>query len=151
MDSSGNVYGTTEAGGASGDGTVFEIATGSGTITTWHRSTAATARSRRALIMDKSGNLYGTAAEGGADGYGTVFEVGPERHHHRPGVVQRHQRDLPDPGLVMDSEATCTARRLKPRTPPATAPFSKSQTEAAPSRPWLGPQRKPTGLFPPAV
>ena len=34
MDSSGNLYGTTTAGGASGDGTVFELAKGSGTITT---------------------------------------------------------------------------------------------------------------------
>ena len=34
MDSSGNLYGTTSEGGASGDGTVFELATGSGTITT---------------------------------------------------------------------------------------------------------------------
>ena len=34
MDSSGNLYGTTESGGADGDGTVFELAKGSGTITT---------------------------------------------------------------------------------------------------------------------
>ena len=34
MDSSGNLYGTTERGGANGDGTVFELAHGSSTITT---------------------------------------------------------------------------------------------------------------------
>ena len=34
MDSSGNLYGTTSGGGASNDGTVFELAHGSGTITT---------------------------------------------------------------------------------------------------------------------
>ena len=34
MDSSGNLYGTTELGGASGDGTVFELASGSGTLST---------------------------------------------------------------------------------------------------------------------
>ena len=34
MDSSGNLYGTTPSGGTSGDGTVFELAQGSGTITT---------------------------------------------------------------------------------------------------------------------
>ena len=33
-DSSGNLFGTTDYGGASGDGTVFEVAAGSGTITT---------------------------------------------------------------------------------------------------------------------
>ncbi len=34
MDSSGNLYGTTLMGGASSVGTVFELAHGSGTITT---------------------------------------------------------------------------------------------------------------------
>ena len=34
MDSSGNLYGTATDGGADGDGTVFELAQGSGTITT---------------------------------------------------------------------------------------------------------------------
>ena len=34
MDGSGNLYGTTYRGGISGDGTVFELAQGSGTITT---------------------------------------------------------------------------------------------------------------------
>ena len=33
IDSSGNLYGTTANGGASGDGSVFELAAGSGTIT----------------------------------------------------------------------------------------------------------------------
>ncbi len=34
MDSSGNLYGTTADGGASGNGTVFEVGAGSGLITT---------------------------------------------------------------------------------------------------------------------
>ena len=34
MDASGNLYGTTSSGGASGDGTVYEVARGGGTITT---------------------------------------------------------------------------------------------------------------------
>ena len=48
MDSSGNLYGTTELGGANGDGTVFELAKGSGTSPPWRRSTAPTVKTRAA-------------------------------------------------------------------------------------------------------
>ena len=61
MDSSGNLYGTTAAGGASGDGTVFELAHGSGTITTLASFNGTNGANPDAgLIMDSSGNLYGT-------------------------------------------------------------------------------------------
>ena len=67
MDSSGNLYGTTSAGGASGDGTVFELAQGSGTITTLASFNGTNgAYPSAALIMDSSGNLYGTTYGGGA-------------------------------------------------------------------------------------
>ncbi len=75
-DSSGNLFGTTWGGGASGDGTVFELAAGSGTITTlasfnWTNG----ANPQAGLVQDSSGNLFGTTAHGGASGDGTVFEV----------------------------------------------------------------------------
>ena len=95
MDSSGNLYGTTEQGGAYGDGTVFELAKGSGTITTLASFNGANGAFPFAgLIMDSSGNLYGTTEGGGAnDGAGTRFRAGQgQQHHHHPGVVQRHQR-----------------------------------------------------------
>jgi uncharacterized repeat protein (TIGR03803 family) len=76
MDSSGNLYGTTSAGGANSDGTVFEVAAGSGTITTLTSFDGTDgALPQAGLIMDSSGNLYGTAAVGGANGDGTIFEV----------------------------------------------------------------------------
>ncbi len=78
MDSSGNLYGTTEYGSASGDGTVFEVARGSGTITTLASFNGTDgANPVTDLIMDSSGNLYGTADTGGASGFGTVFELAP--------------------------------------------------------------------------
>ncbi len=76
MDSNGNMYGTTDAGGASGDGTVFELAQGSGTITPLASFNGTNGQYPQAgLIMDSSGNLYGTTDLGGASGDGTVFEL----------------------------------------------------------------------------
>jgi uncharacterized repeat protein (TIGR03803 family) len=76
MDKSGNLYGTASQGGASGYGTVFELAHGSHTITTLASFNGANGQNPvGALIMDNSGNLYGTAQYGGAKGDGTVFEL----------------------------------------------------------------------------
>jgi uncharacterized repeat protein (TIGR03803 family) len=76
-DSSGNLYGTTSAGGDNGNqGAVFEVANGSGTITTLASFNGADGSNPQAgLFMDGSGNLYGTTRSGGADDLGTVFEV----------------------------------------------------------------------------
>jgi len=76
MDGSGNLYGTTVGGGANSDGTVFEVAAGSNTITTLASFNGTNGNSPYAgLIMDGSGNLYGTTYKGGAHGDGTAFEV----------------------------------------------------------------------------
>ena len=76
MDSGGNLYGTASVGGAHADGTVFEVAQGSGTITTLASFSGTNGATPRAgLIMDSSGNLYGAASAGGARGDGTVFEL----------------------------------------------------------------------------
>jgi uncharacterized repeat protein (TIGR03803 family) len=76
MDASGNLYGTTYGGGASKDGTVFELAKGSSTITTLASFSGSNGQNPAGgLVMDGSGNLYGTAYGGGASGDGTVFEV----------------------------------------------------------------------------
>jgi uncharacterized repeat protein (TIGR03803 family) len=76
MDKSGNLYGTTRVGGANNDGTVFELAQGSSTITTLTSFNTANGLNPEAgLIMDSSGNLFGTTFGGGADKLGTVFEL----------------------------------------------------------------------------
>jgi uncharacterized repeat protein (TIGR03803 family) len=80
LDASGNLYGTTPYGGASGDGTVFEIAAGSHTLTTLVTFDGTNGASPQAgLTLDASGNLYGTAG-GGANGDGTVFEIAAGSH-----------------------------------------------------------------------
>jgi len=81
IDASGNLYGTTTAGGASGVGTVFELVSSSGSYSEKvlysfsGLSGGDGASPIGGLIMDASGNLYGTTAGGGAIGYGTVFEL----------------------------------------------------------------------------
>jgi uncharacterized repeat protein (TIGR03803 family) len=71
----GNLYGTTEAGGASDDGTIFKI-TASGALTTLHSFDGTDGNSPYAgLVQATNGNLYGTTVMGGADGDGTVFKI----------------------------------------------------------------------------
>ena len=72
MDDQGNLYGTTVTGGAHGDGTVFEVVKGSGTITDLAVFDGTNgAQPYGGLIMDDSGNLYGTTSGGSSN----VFEV----------------------------------------------------------------------------
>jgi uncharacterized repeat protein (TIGR03803 family) len=75
-DSSGNLFGTTLLGGVNGDGTLFELAAGSGTITTLASFDGATngANSNHGVIQDSSGNCFGTDQTGGANNNGVVFE-----------------------------------------------------------------------------
>jgi uncharacterized repeat protein (TIGR03803 family) len=76
MDSSGNLYGTAVLGGADGDGTIFELAQGSSTITALASFDGTNgAYPYATLIMDRSGNLYGTADIGGANNDGAIFEL----------------------------------------------------------------------------
>jgi uncharacterized repeat protein (TIGR03803 family) len=75
-DSQGNLYGTTETGGASGFGTVFKVAPGN-QETLLYSFTGGTdgANPFAGVVRDTAGNLYGTAANGGAFAFGTVFEL----------------------------------------------------------------------------
>src|SRR5205823_7369334 len=89
MDRRGNLYETTEGGGAFNYGTVFELAISNGSYfeSVLHSfegpccggTGADGANPYASLIMDSSGNLYGTTYQGGAYGQGTVFDltVGP--------------------------------------------------------------------------
>ena len=83
-DANGNLFGTTFKGGASGLGTVFEIAkTASGYASTPTvlvsfcalANCADGSRPEAGLIADANGNLFGTTRFGGANGSGTVFEI----------------------------------------------------------------------------
>jgi uncharacterized repeat protein (TIGR03803 family) len=77
VDSAGDIYGVTAAGGANNEGTVFKLtASNNFAATTIHAFNFADgSRPRGRLHADAAGNLYGTTVAGGAIGYGTTFKL----------------------------------------------------------------------------
>jgi uncharacterized repeat protein (TIGR03803 family) len=75
IDGSGNLYGTTNSGGASDYGAVFKIDNGVETVLHSFQGGADGQNPQGMLIVDKAGSLYGTTTAGGAHGAGTVFKV----------------------------------------------------------------------------
>ena len=80
LDANGNLFGATQLGGTSNQGTLFEVArSGAGyasSPTTLVNFDSTNAQFPEAgLIADAAGNLYGTTTSGGAEGQGTVFEI----------------------------------------------------------------------------
>lgn len=86
MDTAGNLWGTTPAGGVFGYGTVFKL---SQSIGKWKETVidsftnADGAEPLGGVIFDAAGNLFGTTAQGGdlklcsGNGCGVVFELAP--------------------------------------------------------------------------
>ena len=87
LDSAGNLYGTTVAGGfgglcaGDGCGVVFELSPSNGG---WTETTLYSFQGRNdgfgpgsGLVFDSAGNLYGTAPDGGAHSAGVVFQLSP--------------------------------------------------------------------------
>lgn len=78
LDTSGNLYGTTNVGGAYSHGTVFELtASGTETILWSFGNGTDGANPVAGVIRDTTGNVYGTTEYGGAFGFGTVFKLTP--------------------------------------------------------------------------
>ena len=82
MDNAGNLYGTTTAGGSSGNGTVFKLAVPTVAGGAWKESLLYSFGSGTdgtipvaGVTFDAAGNLYGTTSAGGTYGYGTVFQL----------------------------------------------------------------------------
>jgi uncharacterized repeat protein (TIGR03803 family) len=89
MDAAGNLYGTTQIGGAYGAGTVFELTpTPAGK---WRFSVLYTftggadgGNPLGSLIFDAADNAYSTVSSGGANGFGAVFELTAPAHKGKP-------------------------------------------------------------------
>jgi len=78
----GRLYGTSNLGGAGGNGTVFAIDPVSGVLTTLHNfDGTAGARPSGELLLAQNGSLFGTTATGGTSSagavttFGTVFSI----------------------------------------------------------------------------
>jgi uncharacterized repeat protein (TIGR03803 family) len=77
----GNFYGTTEGGGAYGEGTVFKISP-NGTLTTIYSFCAQSGcpdgeLPSAALVQYTDGSFYGTTYLGGTNNEGTIFRITP--------------------------------------------------------------------------
>ncbi|MBV9570307.1 MAG: hypothetical protein JO056_03610 [Alphaproteobacteria bacterium] len=80
-DAEGNLYGTTTAGGATGNGVIFELVHSAGKykyqVLHDFDGNSDGGVPVTPLIMDVAGNLYGTATAGGAIFGGTAFQLSP--------------------------------------------------------------------------
>jgi uncharacterized repeat protein (TIGR03803 family) len=85
FDSKGNLYGTSQSGGAHSYGTVFELSPGTGGV--WTEKILYSFAGELAgdaggpidgLVFDAQGNLYGVTSSGGVYGYGAVYELSPQ-------------------------------------------------------------------------
>jgi len=103
-DSSGNLYGTTQYGGASSHGTVFKIdATGHFTILhsfTWNDG----GNPASGVIRDSAGNFYGTTQYGGT-GLGVIFKLdaGTNLEHVLHSFTGSTDGSVPTGDLLRDS------------------------------------------------
>ncbi|HEX4157587.1 MAG TPA: choice-of-anchor tandem repeat GloVer-containing protein [Rhizomicrobium sp.] len=77
----GTLYGTTQKGGANGNGTVFSLDPGTGTEQVVYsfcsQLKCADGQYPLASLTDVNGTLYGTTQRGGSRGKGTVFTLDP--------------------------------------------------------------------------
>jgi uncharacterized repeat protein (TIGR03803 family) len=77
----GNIYGSTEADGANGFGSVFKLtpANGGWTFTDLHDFAGGSdgAALYGSVAVDSAGDVFGTTNEGGSDNQGLVFEITP--------------------------------------------------------------------------
>jgi uncharacterized repeat protein (TIGR03803 family) len=120
FDANGNLYSTTQQGGAYGDGTVFKLTPNGGagwTETVLHSFDLADGAGPDAgLVFDSAGNLYGTTEGGGnlnqcvnyGGGCGVVFQLRPhadgswkEKVLHK--FTQNGTARLPIAGVIFDA------------------------------------------------
>lgn len=161
IDSSGNLYGTTNGGGANGLGTVFEYSPSTpGQVTALHEFAGVAsgdgASSIGGLIMDSHGNLYGVTQQGGnacansSNGCGTIFEIDASGNYSVLHAFNGTDGYLPYANLILDAKANIlygTTNQggsanlgtvFEYTLPPLTFPFSMSAQVQESSHPRPG-------------
>jgi len=103
IEANGNMIGTTTFGGASNNGTIWQL-TANGTYSILYSFCADQGNFIRGrLVQDGKGNFYGTALDGGADSYGTVFKYDPAKN--KVAVLHSFNGtdgEFPEHGVVRD-------------------------------------------------
>ncbi|HLI62404.1 MAG TPA: choice-of-anchor tandem repeat GloVer-containing protein [Terriglobales bacterium] len=112
VDPEGNLYGTTEIGGASNKGTVYELSPSGGgwtetVIASFSGGSSDGDQPYAGVIFDQAGDLYGTTTLGGTSNWGTVYEL----VHSQSGWTKRvlysftdgNDGGLPIGGLIFDA------------------------------------------------
>jgi uncharacterized repeat protein (TIGR03803 family) len=111
FDAAGNLYGTTDYGGSSNNGTIFRLSprTNGGWKETVLRSFQRVRYPRAGLIVDAAGNLYGTTEFGGPGcpqlGCGTVFRLNPATRSYKVLCVLGRDRkgNGPYTSVILDA------------------------------------------------
>ena len=93
MDSSGNLFGTTEFGGAKDAGIAFKLTPSSGgtwtetVLYTFGNSVTDSSDPTGPLALDSQGNLYGTGSAVSSGGYPTVFRLSPSSGGYTESIL----------------------------------------------------------------
>jgi uncharacterized repeat protein (TIGR03803 family) len=113
MDSAGNLYGTTAAGGTLGNGSVFKLSPPTKLFGKWTEKVLYSFGSGTdgatpvgGVTFDASGNLYGTTSAAGAYGFGTVFQLAPGASWTETTLHNFQNADdgaVPYAGLIADA------------------------------------------------
>jgi uncharacterized repeat protein (TIGR03803 family) len=108
-DKAGSLYGTTNGGGAYGDGIVFKVDATGETVLHTFTGGGDGSDSVGALILDGIGNLYGTAFFGGIGcqvGCGVVFKLDKNKTYKKEVVLHHFAAPLrgqdPHAGVIRD-------------------------------------------------
>src|SRR5258706_15850805 len=112
LDQSGNIYGTTYAGGAMNYGTVYKLSLGGNgawaeKILYSFKSGTDGSNPAAGIVLDALGNIYGTTTLGGGTNNGTGFELAAQGNSHYDPLVlwtfSGTDGASPNGSLVLDS------------------------------------------------
>ena len=104
-DESGNLYGTTQGGGACSQGTVFQISKSGGVWTENVLYSFCGGDGNNpvgGVVLDSTGNIYSTTKFGSGSGCGTVFKVSGSTQTTLYGYTCGSDGGKPDAGVILD-------------------------------------------------